>query len=112
LFKFKESYVFIKRNQQQVWIHTDRDAARAPRKSANVNPRLTSPPQAGTPPVLQARRPIQTSLGRCLAMRLLELPTGPTLQVLVASPNRTTTWFDADKALTQRQANAWARMGF
>lgn len=108
--------MLIKRNQQPVWVHTERDAPRTPRKTDlgrhRPTPRLSILPPPGTYQVIQAKRPIQTDLGRCLAIRLLELPAGPTLQVLVASPNRTTTWFDAEKALTQRQADAWARLGF
>lgn len=101
--------MLIKRNQRPVWVHSERDAPRTPRKQ-----RITREP-AHTEPSLQvinARRPIQTDLGRCLAIRLVPMPAGPALQVLVAHPSRTTMWFDADKALTERQANAWARLGF
>ena len=103
----------IKRNQQPVWVHTERDAPRTPRihQRAQRGLRNTVSPTNDLQ-VLWARKPIQTDLGRCLAIRLLPLPVGPTLQVLVAAPNRTTAWFDAEKALTQRQAEAWARMGF
>lgn len=121
--------MLIKRNQQTVWIHTERDAQRAPR-----NPHHTGHtdhperriqrhqqgrhnqgrqlPDTAASAVIQAKRPIQTDLGRCLAIRLLHLPAGQELQVLVASPNRATTWFEAEKALTQRQAESWARWGF
>lgn len=105
--------MLIKRNQQPVWVHTERDAPRTPRihKAAQRGLRDTSF-TTNDLQVIQARRPIQTDLGRCLAIRLIPMPAGPVLQVLVAAPNRTTTWFDAEKALTQRQADAWARMGF
>lgn len=69
-------------------------------------------PAPGSYQVIWAKRPMQTELGRCLAIRLLDMPGGPCLQVMVASPHRSTTWFDADKALTPRQADAWARLGF
>lgn len=116
--------MLIKRNQQTVWIHTERDAQRAPRKphqpGRTGHPeqrieryhRADVTPEAAPIAVIQAKRPIQTDLGRCLAIRLLQLPAGQELQVLVASPSRTTTWFEAEKALTQRQAESWARWGF
>ncbi len=101
--------MLIKRNQQPVWVHTEREAPRAPRQRRLS--RATSPSETSLQ-VIKARRPFQSGLGRCLAIRLVPMPAGPALQVLVAHPNRTTTWFDAEKALTERQADAWARSGF
>lgn len=118
--------MLIKRNQQPVWIHTERDAARAPRNphptrrtgnglGSRTQSRHGDSAVSVSPPefqLLQAKRPIQTDIGRCLALRLLELPGGPVLQVLVANRDRPTTWYEAEKALTQRQAESWARWGF
>ncbi len=108
--------MLIKRHQQPVWVHTERDAPRqrpAPnRQRQRPDTRPVPHPAPGSYQVIWAKRPMQTELGRCLAIRLLDMPGGPCLQVMVASPHRSTTWFDANKALTPRQADAWARLGF
>lgn len=108
--------MLIKRHQQLVWVHTERDAPRQrhPYQGPRHRPDTSAPPHPapGSLRVIQAKRPLQTELGRCLAIRLLDRPAGPCLQILVASPHRSTTWFDVEKALTPRQANAWARLGF
>lgn len=104
--------MLIKRNQQPVWVHTERETRRTPTRPAGRTPSRPGGDPHGASRVIQARRPIQTELGRCIAIRLLQLPAGPHLQVLVARPDSTTTWFDAQRALTQRQADAWARWGF
>lgn len=104
----------IVRNGQPVWVYTDREAAHAARKtqkadawSSNQPPELSASCQ-----VLMSQRPIQTEAGRCLGLRLIELHGNQTLQVLVVNHKRGNAWMAADKALSKRQADAWARFGF
>jgi len=60
------------------------------------------------PQVIEAKRPYKTGTGRCIAIRL----SRGSLEVLVASPLRTTRWMPATAVLSNREADDWARRGF
>ena len=99
--------MLVRRNNQRVWVFSELDAERNRRQIAALA--LRHPQAANTPGrVLNATRPIDGKVGRCLAIRL----RGSQLEVLVAHPHRFTGWYPANEALTERQAEAWAAFGF
>jgi hypothetical protein len=70
----------------------------------------SKPAPLGRQRVITARRPMAGRTGRCLAVRL----TGTQLDVLVAADAATiqARWMPAQVALTEDQAERWARTGF
>lgn len=87
-------------------IRTPRAAVAADSAPSALTTPSAPAPRALRPPTLWASRPLRVRAGRLLGVRLV----GGDLQVaLVADGADAVRWVSAEKTLTERQAEAWAR---
>ncbi len=87
-------------------IRTPRAAIAADSAPPAQTTHSTPEPRAARPPTLWSSRPLRVRAGRLLGVRLAD---GELQVALVADGADAVRWVAAEKALTERQAEDWAR---
>lgn len=107
--------MYVRSSVADAWSDDSAAAGQAPAKHPSINPTKAPSAPRPKPQVLFASRTYEATLGRCIAVKLVQGKSGKRVFVLLVpryTSDKTPVWLSAKAVMSEEEAARWVRTGF